>query len=112
MSGVCHDLQGEASPHAGTRIGYLSQVPELDPSKNVLGNVEDAVAEQRGLLQQFEEISMKFAEPMSDDAMEKLLEKQGRVQEQIDAHNLWELDRKIEIAMDALRLPAQIGRAT
>ena len=106
MAGVDHDFQGEAWPHAGTRIGYLSQVPELDPSKNVLGNVEDAVAEQRGLLQQFEEISMKFAEPMSDDAMEKLLEKQGRVQEQIDAHNLWELDRKIEIAMDALRLPA------
>src|SRR5687767_8235037 len=106
MAGVDHDFQGEAWPHAGTRIGYLSQVPELDPSKNVLGNVEDAVAEQRGLLQQFEEISMKFAEPMSDDAMEKLLEKQGRVQEQIDAHDLWELDRKIEIAMDELRLPA------
>src|SRR6185503_15232031 len=69
------------------------------------GNVEEAVASQRALLKQFEDISMKFAEPMSDDEMEKLLEKQGRVQEQIDAHNLWELDRKIEIAMDALRLP-------
>jgi sulfate-transporting ATPase len=105
MAGVDHDFQGEAWPHEGTKIGYLSQVPELDPSKDVLGNVEDAVKEQRGLLKQFEEISMKFAEPMSDDEMEKLLAKQGRVQEQIDAHNLWELDRKIEIAMDALRLP-------
>ena len=105
MAGVDHDFQGEAWPHEGTKIGYLSQVPELDPSKDVLGNVEDAVAEQRALLRQFEEISMKFAEPMSDDEMDKLLAKQGRVQEQIDAHNLWELDRKIEIAMDALRLP-------
>jgi ATP-binding cassette ChvD family protein len=80
-------------------------VPELDPTKTVKENVEDAVAEQRALLKQFEDISMQFAEPMTDEQMEKLLEKQGRVQEQIDAHNLWELDRKIEIAMDALRLP-------
>ncbi len=105
MAGVDQDFQGEAWAHEGTKIGFLSQVPELDHSKNVLGNVEDAVSEQRALLKQFEEISMKFAEPMGDDEMEKLLAKQGRVQEQIDAHNLWELDRKIEIAMDALRLP-------
>src|SRR5689334_15809692 len=105
MAGVDHDFQGEAWPHEGTRIGFLSQVPELDSSKNVQENVEEAVKEQRGLLKQFEEISMKFAEPMSDAEMEKLLEKQGRVQERIDAANLWELDRKIEIAMDALRLP-------
>ncbi len=105
MAGVDQDFQGEAWAHEGTRIGFLSQVPELDPAKDVLGNVEDAVSEQRALLKQFEDISMKFAEPMSDDEMEKLLAKQGRVQEQIDAHNLWELDRKIEIAMDALRLP-------
>jgi ATP-binding cassette ChvD family protein len=105
MAGVDQDFQGEAWPHQGTKIGYLSQVPELDASKDVRGNVEEAVASQRGLLKEFEDISMKFAEPMSDDEMEKLLEKQGRVQEQIDAHNLWELDRKIEIAMDALRLP-------
>jgi energy-dependent translational throttle protein EttA len=105
MAGVDHDFQGEAWPHEGTKIGYLSQVPELDMSKDVRGNVEEAVASQRALLKQFEDISMKFAEPMSDSEMEKLLEKQGRVQEQIDAHNLWELDRKIEIAMDALRLP-------
>jgi ATP-binding cassette ChvD family protein len=105
MAGVDHDFQGEAWPHQGTKIGYLSQVPELDASKDVRGNVEEAVASQRAILKEFEDISMKFAEPMSDDEMEKLLDKQGRVQEQIDAHNLWELDRKIEIAMDALRLP-------
>ena len=105
MAGVDHDFQGEAWPHQGTKIGYLSQVPELDASKDVRGNVEEAVASQRAILKEFEDISMKFAEPMSDDEMEKLLDKQGRVQEQIDAHGLWELDRKIEIAMDALRLP-------
>ncbi|MBA3343267.1 MAG: energy-dependent translational throttle protein EttA [Gemmatimonadaceae bacterium] len=105
MAGVDHDFQGEAWPHEGTRIGYLSQVPELDASKNVQENVEVAVQAQRALVKQFEEISMKFAEPMSDDEMQKLLDKQGRVQERIDAANLWELDRKIEIAMDALRLP-------
>jgi energy-dependent translational throttle protein EttA len=105
MAGVDTDFQGEAWAHQGTKVGYLSQVPELDVTKNVRENVEDAVAEQRALLKQFEDISMQFAEPMTDAQMEKLIEKQGRVQEQIDAHNLWDLDRKIEIAMDALRLP-------
>jgi energy-dependent translational throttle protein EttA len=105
MAGVDTDFQGEAWAHQGTKVGYLSQVPELDATKNVRENVEDAVAEQRALLKQFEDISMQFAEPMTDAQMEKLIEKQGRVQEQIDAHNLWDLDRKIEIAMDALRLP-------
>jgi energy-dependent translational throttle protein EttA len=105
MAGVDTDFQGEAWAHQGTKVGYLSQVPELDVTKNVRENVEDAVAEQRALLKQFEDISMQFAEPMTDAQMEKLIDKQGRVQEQIDAHNLWDLDRKIEIAMDALRLP-------
>jgi ATP-binding cassette ChvD family protein len=105
MAGVDHDFQGEAWPHEGTRVGFLSQVPELDSSKNVLENVEEAVKGQRDLLKKFEEISMKFAEPMSDAEMEKLMDQQGKVQEKIDAANLWELDRKIEIAMDALRLP-------
>jgi sulfate-transporting ATPase len=112
MAGVDHDFQGEAWPHQGTKIGYLSQVPELDATKNVRENVEDAVSEQRALLKQFEDISMQFAEPMTDAQMEKLMEKQGRVQEQIDAHNLWELDRKIEIAMDALRLPPADAEVT
>jgi ATP-binding cassette ChvD family protein len=105
MAGVDQDFQGEAWAAAGTKIGYLPQEPELDPSKDVRGNVEEAVAEQRALLERFEAISMRFAEPMDDDAMQKLLDEQAKVQEQIDAHNLWELDRTIEIAMDALRLP-------
>ncbi|MDQ3674428.1 MAG: energy-dependent translational throttle protein EttA [Gemmatimonadota bacterium] len=105
MAGVDQDFQGEAWPHAGTRIGFLSQVPRLDESKNVRENVEEAVKPTRDLLRKFEEISMKFAEPMSDDEMTKLLDQQSKVQEKIDAANAWDLDRKIEVAMDALRLP-------
>jgi ATP-binding cassette ChvD family protein len=105
MAGVDHDFLGEAWAAEGTRVGFLPQEPELDPSLDVKGNVELAVKKQRGLLKEFEEISMMFAEPMSDEAMEKLLARQARVQEQIDAHDLWNLDNKIEVAMDALRLP-------
>ncbi len=105
MAGVDQDFQGEAWPHEGTRIGYLPQEPQLDPGKTVKENVEDAVAPTRDLLKKFEAISMKFAEPMSDDEMTKLLDAQAKVQEKIDAANAWDLDRKIEIAMDALRLP-------
>ena len=105
MAGVDHDFQGEAWPHEGTRIGYLPQEPHLDPSKNVKENVDMAVKPTRDLLTKFEEISNKFAEPMSDEEMTKLLEQQAKVQEKIDAANAWDLDRKIEIAMDALRLP-------
>ncbi len=105
MAGVDHDFQGEAWPHEGTRIGYLSQEPQLDLSKNVIENVDAAVKPTRDLLRKFEEISNKFAEPMSDDEMTKLLDSQAKVQEKIDAANAWDLDRKIEIAMDALRLP-------
>jgi len=105
MAGVDQDFQGEAWAHPGTRIGYLAQEPQLDPTKTVKENVEEAVQGTRDLLRKFEEISMKFAEPMDDDAMQKLLDEQGRVQERIDAANAWELDRQIEIAMDALRLP-------
>jgi ATP-binding cassette ChvD family protein len=105
MAGVDTDFQGEAWAADGTRIGYLPQEPQLDPDLDVKGNVELAVKKQRDLLQEFQDISMAFAEPMNDDAMEKLLARQARVQEQIDAHDLWNLDNKIEIAMDALRLP-------
>jgi sulfate-transporting ATPase len=105
MAGVDQDFQGEAWPHEGTRIGYLSQEPQLDASKNVRENVDVAVKSTRDLLKKFEEISNKFAEPMSDDEMTKLLDQQAKVQEKIDAANAWDLDRKIEIAMDALRLP-------
>jgi energy-dependent translational throttle protein EttA len=105
MAGVDQDFQGEAWAAEGTRIGYLSQEPQLDPNLDVKGNVELAVKKQRDLLQEFQDISMQFAEPMDDAAMDKLLARQARVQEQIDAHDLWNLDNKIEIAMDALRLP-------
>jgi sulfate-transporting ATPase len=105
MAGVDQDFQGEAWPHEGTRIGYLSQEPQLDASKSVKENVDVAVKPTLDLLKKFEEISNKFAEPMSDDEMTKLLDQQAKVQEKIDASNAWDLDRKIEIAMDALRLP-------
>ena len=105
MAGVDHEFQGEAWAHKGTRIGFLPQEPVLDPKKDVKGNVDEAVREQRAKLDRFNEVAMKFAEPMSDDAMNALLDEQGKLQEYIDAHNLWELDRKVEIAMDALRLP-------
>jgi sulfate-transporting ATPase len=105
MAGVDKDFQGDARPADGIRIGYLSQEPTLDATKDVRGNVEEAVREQRALLTAFETISAKFAEPMDDAAMTKLLDKQGALQEQIDARGLWELDRHIDIAMDALRLP-------
>jgi len=105
MAGVDHDFQGEARPLSGTKIGYLPQEPLLDPAKDVRGNVEDGVAHLRKLLDDFNEISMKFAEPMDDDEMNRLLDKQGRLQEQIDHLGLWELDHKLDLAMDALRLP-------
>ena len=105
MAGVDQEFQGEAWAAKGTRIGYLAQEPQLDATKDVRGNVEEAVRAQRALLDEFNNISMQFAEPMDDDAMTKLLDRQAKVQEQIDAHDLWNLDNKIEVAMDALRLP-------
>jgi len=112
MAGIDQEFQGEAWPHAGTRVGFLPQEPQLDPTKSVQGNVEEAVSAQRGLLKEFEEISMAFAEPMDDNAMQKLLDRQAKVQEQIDAHDLWNLDNKIEVAMDALRLPPADAEVT
>jgi sulfate-transporting ATPase len=105
MAGADTDFLGDARPLPGTRIGFLPQEPQLDPSKDVRGNVMDGVREQQALLDQFNEISAKFAEPMDDDEMTRLLEKQGNLQERIDALGLWELDHKIDLAMDALRLP-------
>jgi ATP-binding cassette ChvD family protein len=105
MAGVDKDFLGDARPLPGTRIGYLPQEPRLDPSKDVRGNVMDGVREQQALLDQFHEISATFAEPMDDEEMNRLLEKQGNLQERIDALGLWELDHKIDLAMDALRLP-------
>jgi ATP-binding cassette ChvD family protein len=105
MAGVDHDFTGDARPLPGTKIGYLPQEPALDPAKDVRGNVEDGMAHLRALLDEFNAISARFAEPMDDDAMNRLLEKQGNLQERIDALGLWELDHKIDLAMDALRLP-------
>jgi ATP-binding cassette ChvD family protein len=105
MAGGDHDFTGDARPLPGTRIGYLPQEPELDTAKDVRGNVEDGVAHLRKLLDDFNEISAKFAEPMDDDTMNRLLERQGNLQERIDTLGLWELDHKIDLAMDALRLP-------
>jgi len=105
MAGVDKDFLGEAQPAPGLRIGYLPQEPELDPGKDVRANVEDGVAELRDLLRRFEEVSAKFSEPLSDDEMTALMEEQGKLQDQIDAANAWELERTLEIAMDALRLP-------
>jgi ATP-binding cassette ChvD family protein len=103
MAGVDQDFQGEAWAAKGTKIGYLAQEPQLDPAKNVRENVELAVADQRQLLTRFNEINMAFAEPDAD--FDKLLAEQARVQERIDTLDLWNLDNKIEIAMEALRLP-------
>jgi ATP-binding cassette ChvD family protein len=105
MAGVDRDIVGEATPQKNLKIGYLSQEPQLNPDKDVRGNVEEAVAEDKALLDRFNEISMKFAEPMSDDEMNALLEEQAGLQDRIDSAGLWELDRKLEIAADALRLP-------
>ncbi len=105
MAGEYQEYDGEARPQPGIRIGFLQQEPQLDPKKDVRGNVEEAVAETKALLEQFNEISMKFGEPMSDEEMNKLMEKQAKLQEKIDAAGAWDLERKLEIAADALRLP-------
>jgi len=105
MAGVDPDFIGEARPAPGIRIGWLPQEPALDPAKDVRGNVEEGVAPVRALLTEFERISAKFAEPMSDDEMNALLEKQGDLQHRIDAAGAWELDHHLDVAMDALRLP-------
>src|SRR5437867_1417854 len=105
MAGVDRDFLGEAFPAAGLRIGYLSQEPQLDPARDVRGNVEEGVAETRALLTRFEEVSARLGEPIEADEMEKLLDEQARLQDRIDAANAWDLDRTVELAMDALRVP-------
>jgi len=105
MAGLDTEFEGEARPQPGINIGYLPQEPELDPDKDVRGNVEEGVAETKALIERFNEISMKFAEPMDDDEMNVLLEEQGKLQDAIDAANAWELERQLEVAADALRLP-------
>jgi sulfate-transporting ATPase len=105
MAGVDQEFMGEAKAAAGLRVGFLPQEPQLDAGKTVLGIVEEGVAEIRNLLHRFDEVSARFCEPLDDDAMAALLEEQGKLQDQIDHTNAWELDRTLEIAMDALRVP-------
>jgi energy-dependent translational throttle protein EttA len=106
MAGVDHDFVGEAFPADGISVGYLAQEPALDPSKTVRGIVEEGVSEIRALLQRFDEINEKFGQDLSPGEMDKVLEEQARVQDRIEAAGAWELDSKLELAMDALRLPA------
>jgi ATP-binding cassette ChvD family protein len=105
MAGIDTDVLGEARLTPGLRVGHLAQEPELDPEKDVRGNVEEGVGELRDLLTRFEEVSARFAEPLDDDEMNALLEEQARLQDKIDAAGAWELDRTLEVAMDALRVP-------
>jgi energy-dependent translational throttle protein EttA len=105
MAGVDTEFEGEARPQPGIKIGFLPQEPALDPNKNVRAIVEEGVADQMTLVKRFNEISDKFAEPLEDDEMNKLLEEQGKLQDAIDSVGGWELERKLDVAADALRLP-------
>jgi ATP-binding cassette ChvD family protein len=106
MAGIDHDVGGEAWAADGVKVGYLEQEPQLDPAKDVLGNIMEGVGPTKALLDRFDEISAKFAEPLDDDEMNALLGEQAELQEKIDACNGWELQRTIDIAMDALRCPS------
>ena len=105
MAGVDKEFNGEAWAADGVKVGYLEQEPKLDASKNVMENVMSGMVEVQGLLQRFEEVSAKFAEPMSDDEMNNLIAEQAELQEKIDAVNGWDIERTVQIAMDALRCP-------
>ena len=105
MAGLDKEIHGEARPQPGIRIGYLSQEPQLDAKKDVRGNVEDGVREIKTIVDRFNEISMRFGEPLTDDEMNDLLAEQAKLQDAIDAAGAWDLDRTLEVAADALRLP-------
>jgi energy-dependent translational throttle protein EttA len=105
MAGQDQSFVGEAFPAEGISIGFLEQEPRLDPAKSVLGNVEEGVAEIRGLLTRYDEINARFGEDLAPEEMDKVLAEQGRVQDRIEATNGWDLDSRLELAMDALRLP-------
>jgi ATPase subunit of ABC transporter with duplicated ATPase domains len=105
MAGIDKEFDGTAYIHKGYTADYLSQEPQLDPTKDVLGNVMDAVAPVKKLLEDYDKINAKFAEPMSDEEMQKTIDEQAHLQEEIDRQDAWNLDRRIEIAMDAMRLP-------
>jgi ATPase subunit of ABC transporter with duplicated ATPase domains len=105
MAGLDKDFIGEVAMSKGYTIGYLEQDPQLDPNKTVLEAVQEAVSEPVKLLQRFEEINLQFMEPMTDDEMNALMEEQGKVQDKLEALNAWDLDSRLELAMDALRCP-------
>lgn len=105
MAGVDKEFQGEAWAAEGVKIGYLAQEPELNPDKDVWGNVLEGVAETKALLEEFETVSAGFAEPLGDAEMDALIERQSQLQERIEALNAWDLDSRVEMAMDALRCP-------
>ncbi len=112
MAGVDREYEGEARPQAGIRVGFLPQEPVLDPEKDVRGNVEEGVAALKALIDRFEAISMRFAETLGEDEMDALLKEQSELQDAIDAAGAWELERKLEVAADALRLPPWDGDVT
>jgi len=112
MAGMDQEFIGEAFLGKGYTVGFLPQEPQLDARKTVLGNVQEGVAAKMRIVDRWSEISTKFAEPMGDDEMAKLIEEQGKVQDQMDAGNLWDLDRQLEIAMDALRCPPSDAEVT
>ncbi len=105
MAGVDQDHHGEARPQPGIRVGYLPQEPELDHARDVRGNVEEGIDDVKRLLDRFDRISARFAETLDDEEMSTLLEEQGRLQDAIEAAEGWEIDRRLEVAADALRLP-------
>jgi len=105
MAGEDHEFLGEAFPAEGLSVGFLPQEPRLNAAKNVLGNVEEGVAETKALLARYDEVNARFGDDLSPDEMDKLLNEQSRIQDRIDASNAWDLDSRLELAMDALRLP-------
>src|SRR5271170_857021 len=105
MAGLDREFGGEAWSAEGAKVGYLAQEPELDPAKDVQGNILEALKDQKDLLERFEAVSARFAEELGDDEMNNLIAEQAELQEQIDAADAWNLDRTVEIAMDALRCP-------
>ena len=105
MSGEDQEFVGEAFPAAGISVGFLPQEPRLDPTKTVLGNVEEGVSEIKAMLERYDELNMKLGEELAPDVMDKVLEEQGRLQDRIDAVNAWDVDSQLELAMDALRCP-------
>src|SRR5262245_33484020 len=105
MAGSEASVLGEAFPAEGISIGFLQQEPTLNPAKNVLGNVEEGVAPLKALLTRYDDVNAKLGEELSPEDMDKVLEEQARIQDKIDAANAWDLDSRLELAMDALRLP-------